>query len=1206
MLALLTLLALSSVCCAQVGLPVEFDKGPGWEPRPAFLGNAADVPGIVPADGVVTLTVDEPGRGMKFELPLRPFNSEAVTYLILRYRALNLGGGYAIWMYDGSQGGLQVVGTDELQQDGRWHVLAVDLAGRGVAGGVRSVLTEVQCAGEPASVSFDYIRVSDEVPEGATVMGGEALDAKEYVLRPADLVREPQPDWLSLDADRHSATDEDGVLHLQAEGPGKGMKWSLDIEDPIDLGQFRYVAVRYKAENVEPWGDYFVWLGSEGGGMPQESVTVMPLSQVRGDGTWTVMVGQLREEFTAVNLALQVSSSGARGDAWIDTIRFTTRRPLIDVSDLLPFEEGWGSSDLPEENFKALDMSAAANARVQSGLRALGLSEWLPGGKVTSRGIPFELSDAEYNVLKTPMDIDQTVGVDVGARAKELYLLLGANLPTVDLARMGDPLPMRVFSNPERFVVRVAYEDGVTDEMFPISVGTGRYEVRSGPEVYCLTGLRDVAIKRVELRNRMDTGSFVLAGITLNQGEAIAEAPHVTGLPAPTARREETPGAPTIEARGDGICRLTNGLMAMTLQVGEGLALWGIENRCLQGETMTVQPGPLFELGNGETTVTSEEVLVSVASVETRTDSAQLVLTVDATAKDIPLKGTLTFELRPGGDILMDLDLVHVGEGVLMPVVNFPLINGVRIGPAEDTWYLWGRKGGIINNLPTTQRQAYGGEYPIQVADVFSPGAGGGLALLTYDTEDVYRFWDLRKDDEGVHWRMDYWQREYQPGERIETVPTALRAHTGDWRRALELYRTWAHSWYKPQVPRKDWFQGVFYYQQSTAWGPLRNQQTGQWRMEEIIDEYRDYFGCLDYLHIFDFGQSRVYGRVGDYSHYDELGGLAAMREAIKQAQDMGVRVGLYIEGYLCDERSVWGQENVSRCDIRKKDGAPLLWGGDSPEHMMCPASDGWRDHLAETYRRVAGELKPDGMYIDQYGFINTWKTCWSREHGHPVPWAPIRGERDTTEAIRASTPATIATLTEETPNDVNSQYQDGALGYSVTWSQQHLMPHRVDLFRFLFPDFKVLQLVQYNAYTEGGWQLLKYPFFNGEAYWLHGGTTTTYCEDAHQFLRKAFAILNENEDAFCSGDVEPLMPTLKPTVYANRFSGAKTTAWTLLNAQYRTFRGDCLRVKHVPGTRYVDAFSGDGIAVVVDDGYATIPVELGPRAVGCILARHQ
>ena len=78
--------------------------------------------------------------------------------------------------------------------------------------------------------------------------------------------------------------------------------------------------------------------------------------------------------------------------------------------------------------------------------------------------------------------------------------------------------------------------------------------------------------------------------------------------------------------------------------------------------------------------------------------------------------------------------------------------------------------------------------------------------------------------------------------------------------------------------------------------------------------------------------------------------------------ESMGVRTGIYIEGYLCDERGLWGRENVAKYDIREADGKPLLWDGAPTEHMMCPAEAQWREHLADTYRRVAGELKQAGI----------------------------------------------------------------------------------------------------------------------------------------------------------------------------------------------------------------------------------------------------
>ena len=67
---------------------------------------------------------------------------------------------------------------------------------------------------------------------------------------------------------------------------------------------------------------------------------------------------------------------------------------------------------------------------------------------------------------------------------------------------------------------------------------------------------------------------------------------------------------------------------------------------------------------------------------------------------------------------------------------------------------------------------------------------------------------------------------EVRPGESTETAPTALRAHTGDWREALRIYRDWTHSWYAPQAPRKPWFRSASYYQQVYARSQLLDPET--------------------------------------------------------------------------------------------------------------------------------------------------------------------------------------------------------------------------------------------------------------------------------------------------------------------------------------------------------------------------------------------
>ena len=51
--------------------------------------------------------------------------------------------------------------------------------------------------------------------------------------------------------------------------------------------------------------------------------------------------------------------------------------------------------------------------------------------------------------------------------------------------------------------------------------------------------------------------------------------------------------------------------------------------------------------------------------------------------------------------------------------------------------------------------------------------------------------------------------------------------------------------------------------------------------------------------------------------------------------------------------------------------------------------------------------------------------------------------------------------------------------------------------------------------------------------------------------------------------------------------------------------RGELLAVTHAPGTRYEDAWNGRAIKPRIVGDKAYLPVEIGPRDVGCIVALH-
>jgi hypothetical protein len=297
----------------------------------------------------------------------------------------------------------------------------------------------------------------------------------------------------------------------------------------------------------------------------------------------------------------------------------------------------------------------------------------------------------------------------------------------------------------------------------------------------------------------------------------------------------------------------------------------------------------------------------------------------------------------------------------------------------------------------------------------------------------------------------------------------------------------------------------------------------------------------------------------------------------------------------------------VEKWSIRTPEGKKLF----HPEydaHSMCPYVSAWRDYLCGAYRRVAGEVHPSGMYLDEFGRSMTSRICYSPNHGHPVPMGMCAGEWMLSRQMREAVPAEIATYCEFVPADVACQYLDGAYGHVALNNHREgyatLAPHFVNLHRFAMPDFKTFELIYYVPLRNGNWFLLKYPFFNGDGYYLTDQELRGYDEHCRAFLARAFKIQHAETDALTSPNVEPLVATEAPGLYANRFSTSAKTVWTLLNANYQTLRGGLLRVASRRGAEYWDAWNERPVRARVEGEQTVLELEIGPRAVGCVVER--
>lgn len=579
---------------------------------------------------------------------------------------------------------------------------------------------------------------------------------------------------------------------------------------------------------------------------------------------------------------------------------------------------------------------------------------------------------------------------------------------------------------------------------------------------------------------------------------------------------------------------------------------------------------------------------------------------IDAAGK---IEAKLTALPLPNGEIQLDLELKNPSAAAVKAKVAFPVLRG--LGPGGNTselGYCFPSNGAAIATAEIRLERAYSGSFPLQFMDVHHPAAGG-VYLMTRDTAGEPKTFWLKKR-KTVDFGVGHPARSLAAGEVWKLPSAVVAAHRGDWHDALAAYRRWLSTWHRPAAPRKKWFCEVFNFRQMFL-HPIFNAPGAfdpaakKYRFSPMLEEDAKAFGGIDYVHVFDWSADPQRGRVGDYQPWDHLGGVEPFRREIRQMQGAGIRAGLYLEGYLLSPESKTAQARGRSWQMLDAAGKPYTRMGDFI--YPCPLDPAWREHLADSCARAVKETGADGIYLDELGF--GWQyPCFNPNHGHATPSNQNRAEAALLRRVRAALPAETALYTEETGTDVNTQYLDGSFTYAVASSRNELNPARVNLLRFALPDFKLFEIIRCDAPLGDDREAVRHVFFNGEGIWLEGPSADPkwFPPATCELIRKTHRILRANREAFCALEPEPLVPTLRKEIYANRFPAGDRTVWTLFNASSQRVKGALLEVAHRPGATYRDLWNDHGLPASIAGGKAVLSLDIGPREVGCVVQNRK
>jgi hypothetical protein len=1004
------------------------------------------------------------------------------------------------------------------------------------------------------------------------------------------------------------------VTHLRVATPNRGMKWSWNLPAPVPFEGQRYVTMRYRARGVSPQGHYALcWLGTTPSGGSDYQVAVAP-SELRADGRWhtaCASLGDLSAKFARLTgLACEVQALDADAELELQDVRLTDQLAPVPLSDVCAWRPGADFAGFRRVPLPEGELSAGAGW-----LERLRLIGWPETNRVTVEGIPFELAPGGPRFAATPLGKKADLHVPVGCRASEVLLLMLAEFQGPEEPAYGEGR-FRSIHDVDRFRVRLEYTDGTADEMLPLDAASRQFGVTGEAQV--LVAAVDFAkvVRDVVVRDLTRQAAFAVAAVS-------ARVERKRGFPEAL---EEIPALAAKLRRG------------RSLTAQRGLELSGADLQVTSGACRAVigldrQPcwRQLEDLATGWNLLDHEDHLVELvvdgkhigqADYSTR----RITLSEHGSSEEpsceaqYTIRGVegLALSLMVGasgaGSLAIRLAVTNAGAQPHRIAVSAPRIGPYLLGAkANDAYYLFPKRGAVFDNRPCAYRERYCGLFPLQFVDTMDPAESRGLCLRTEDTNCIWKHYVLEKSGSGLLMGIDYEERVLGAGERMETPRAVLSLTDGSWRRGFEAYRDWVRTWYQPASPRKAWFQEVFNFRQRFLYGldPLYDGQ--RLDLARAVDEAQREFGGIEYLHLFDWGTSgshgRIYGRTGDYSPFDALkGGEAALRDAIAGVQAQGIPVGLYIEGYLLDERGKLGQQFAKNWQIINPTGQGARWP-DSTEIYACSFAPQWRDVQASTYAEKARELSPDGMYIDEYGFAGANVDCWSGGHGHARPGYAVAGERECTRMIRRSLDSVrpgVAIYTEESPADVVSQFQDGSFTYALSTARQTATAVPLNLVRFALPTFKTIEILYCDKPT-GSWATgVKWVFFNGEAIWLEGPAIEWFEWETREAIRRCHSILRRHRDAFRSDSPTPLVPTLQGGVFANAFPVPGKTVYTLYNSRHRTVRGDLLALPWEKGMTFEDAWQGKPAVVRRVRGSAVVSGEIGPNDVGCIVVNQR
>lgn len=1054
----------------------------------------------------------------------------------------------------------------------------------------------------------------------------------------------------------------------------RSMFWIGKLEKPISTEKCRYALLTFRATGIRRTYDVYPMVSLQGVNdqTADNEIALLEANMAPNDGRSHTLVKPLPDGFTLQQIKVALVSEDDAPRLVLEKLELCNTVPEVFNQEITTGQPKPGFVPVKLNNALRTDVIKDGDVGNEPNQLLNGtLSDWyekalsthkmvldgvrdLKGGTITVSGVPFVISSENNNLALMPESKPSTeqvkflrqqvskcflgpdsrhdtLSIDVDTKASEAFLLLALSVPPVQ-RRGGIPNAPFSLDDIECISVELAYDKGNNEIAFPYSLADkGCFVPAREIGAYAVAIDNTRQLKKITLHNRQFGPNYALAGLTFNT-TAKALVPELTTFASPARTRQNTDPAfkpVTVEHKGK---RLTfsNRWYECSLNLTDGFVIDRMVNRWNESAKIQLAPSSGLRVRVGDKIYTGRCFMAEVVKMTKTTAELRLI----SANPELPLEIKVSIVANDSPELSFAVQAVNQGKKTLAAEFCLPALCGLSLGnlPRTSIFFPQYRTVNTANNIAL--RAPYGPEFALQFMDVYNSQDGIGLMVRSDNKEQRMVNYALRKDESGVAGGVCF-PSEYnqlEPGESCTYPTISLLTHSGDWHTALNSYRDWVRSWYKPfKTQKKDFFLNAwdvncYRPSEKISWLDSRfpaiiTPDRKEFLLDETFAFEKEYLGHVsDIIHFFNWTHNdrkdrNEYGIFGTPLAYEQVGGLEFFRRGIAEIQGKWkTPVSLYTIfdrlriSALPDKQLAKDVTATSWYQQLDNDPSAVVRASGTVDGIIYPkiGYDRWVDFFVSDIAKMQRDTGCKLVYIDVFPFFSHLGKGYNGI-------TPREADVKILKRMRESLPADVVLWTEYCFTDVASQYADGALVYyflelNETFARRYNnSDHGSDLFmemplntlRYVLPRYKTIGLPGYIEASNKPSQVDAL-FVNGEA--IQEDTWRLHHSRIRTKLNRAYVVKHEYNDCFNSENPVPQVDTEASGIVANLFPGAKRKLWTLYNSRPKTYSGTVLAIPHQTGAKYRDAWNNKELQPVIENGVAKISLSIDPQMVAAVV----